>query len=203
VAFEETLQRKEDRVNVRSYAGAGTIKNLDLRSLDTPIEEVRAYLAGRYEERHEMNPTLFERTVASVFRDLGFHTRATGCSGDGGIDVILQDSGGSRIGVQVKRYRHTIQVNQIRELTGALVLKGLTKGIFVTASAFTTGAPAVADLSALRGHPIELIDAEKFSKSSRLPNVRSAANLTMKARRGKGLSSARSTRDPEPMVEPM
>ena len=113
VAFEETLQRKEDRVTVRSYAGAGTIKNLDLRNLDTPIEEVRAYLAGRYEERHKMNPTLFERTVASVFRDLGFHTRATGCSGDGGIDVILQDSGGSQIGVQVKRYRHTIQVNQI------------------------------------------------------------------------------------------
>ena len=32
----------------------------------------------------------------------------------------------------------------------------------MTTSAFTTGAPAVADLSALRGHPIELIDAEKF-----------------------------------------
>jgi restriction system protein len=162
LAFEETLQRTGDTVTVRSYAGAGTIKILDLKSLAIPIEEVRAYLAGRYEERHEMNPTLFERTVASVFKDLGYHTRATGCSGDGGVDVILQDSAGSEIGVQVKRYRGTIQVDQIRELTGALVLKGLTKGIFVTTSRFTTGAPAVAALSALRGHPIELIDADQF-----------------------------------------
>jgi restriction system protein len=162
VAFEETLLRDADRVTVRSYAGAGTIKNLDLRNLDSPIEEVRSYLAGRYSERLEMNPTLFEQTVASVFRDLGYRTRATGCSGDGGIDVILQDPAGTEIGVQVKRYSHTIQVSQIRELTGALVLKGLTKGIFVTTSAFTSGAPAIADLSALRGHPIELIDAEKF-----------------------------------------
>lgn len=162
LAFEETLKREGDIVTVRSYAGAGTIKRLDLKSLAAPIEEVRAYLAGRYEERHELNPTLFERTVASVFRDLGYHTRATGCSGDGGIDVILQDAAGSEIGVQVKRYRGTIQVDQIRELTGALVLKGLTRGIFVTTSRFTAGAPAVADLSALRGYPIELIDADKF-----------------------------------------
>jgi restriction endonuclease Mrr len=74
--------------------GAGTIKNLDLRNLDTPIEEVRSCLAGRYGERREMNPTLLEQTVASVFRDLGYCSRATGCTGDGGIDVILQDSDG-------------------------------------------------------------------------------------------------------------
>ena len=162
VAFEETLKRTDHLVTVRSYAGAGAIKTLNLRDIEAPLNEVRAYLAGRYEERHKMDPALFERTVASVFKDLGFRTRATGCSGDGGIDVVLQDASGVEIGVQVKRYRNTIQVNQIRELTGALVLKGLTKGIFVTTSAFTSGAPGVADLSALRGHPIELIDAPKF-----------------------------------------
>jgi hypothetical protein len=58
LAFEETLQGEGDTVTVRSYAGAGTIKILDLKNLAAPIEEVRAYLAGRYEERHEMNPTL-------------------------------------------------------------------------------------------------------------------------------------------------
>jgi restriction system protein len=162
VAFEETLQEIADRVIVRSYGGAGAIKKLDLRDVSTPIDEVRSYLAGRYNDRFEMHPALFEQTVASVFGDLGYRTRSTGQSGDGGIDIILWTPDGTEIGVQVKRYRKTIEVHQIRELTGALVQKGITKGMFVTTSQFTKGGPVSAGLSALRGRPIELVDAASF-----------------------------------------
>jgi restriction system protein len=162
VAFEETLQTDNHRAIVRSYGGAGALKNLDLRDVSTPIEEIRAYLIGRYEARFALHPNLFEQTVASVFGDLGYRARATGQSGDGGVDVILWAPDGSEIGVQVKRYRGTIQVSQIRELTGTLVQKGITKGIFVTTSRFAKGVRASADLSSFRGHPIELVDANGF-----------------------------------------
>jgi len=36
-----------------------------------------------------VNPRVFEETVASVFRDLGYHTRITGYSHDDGIDVVM------------------------------------------------------------------------------------------------------------------
>jgi hypothetical protein len=162
VAFEESLEKNVQHVIVRSYGGVGALKNLDLRDITMPIEEVRAFLTGRYEKRFVMDPVLFEETVASVFRDLGYHASTTARSGDGGIDVILGASDGTEIGVQVKRYKGTIQVDQIRELTGALVLKGLTRGIFVTTSRFASGASQVADLSAFRGYPIELIDGDRF-----------------------------------------
>ena len=67
---------------------------------------------------------------------------------------------GLEIGAQVKRYRDTIQVNQIRELTGALVQKGITKGIFVMTSRFAKGVPTSAERSAIQGFPIELVDAD-------------------------------------------
>jgi restriction endonuclease Mrr len=37
----------------------------------------------------QMNPKLFEDTVASVFQEHGYQARVTGQSGDGGIDVVL------------------------------------------------------------------------------------------------------------------
>jgi len=54
-------------------------------------------------------------TVASVFRDCGFHARVTSYSGDGGIEVILE-RGDETIGVQVKRYKSAIDAEQIRSL---------------------------------------------------------------------------------------
>ncbi|MGO7919429.1 restriction endonuclease [Rhizobium ruizarguesonis] len=123
---------------------------------------MRRYLLGRFEQRFELNDKVFEQVVESVFKDLGYITRATGRSGDKGIDVILYAPDGKEIGVQVKRYKNTIQVDQIRELAGSLVLNGITRGIFVTTSGFTAGGPPTAGLYGLKGYPIELIDAQGF-----------------------------------------
>jgi restriction system protein len=85
----------------------------------------------------------------------------TAYSGDDGVDMIL-DAPAGKIGVQVKRYSGAIAVSQIRELTGALVVNGLTKGMFVTTSGFQSGAARTAEMSARHGDPIELYDADRF-----------------------------------------
>src|SRR5215471_4535240 len=51
---------------------AASLRELDLTDISTPIQEVRSYLAVKYEQRFTMHPRLFEETIASVFRDLGY-----------------------------------------------------------------------------------------------------------------------------------
>jgi restriction system protein len=93
---------------------------------------------------------------------MGYNVRVTAYSGDDGIDVILDGPGNDVIGVQVKRYKGSIEVEQIRAFTGALVLGGLTKGIFVTTSRFQAGAVGTVDRLSRRGYRIELMDADRF-----------------------------------------
>ncbi|HEX8844803.1 MAG TPA: restriction endonuclease [Pyrinomonadaceae bacterium] len=144
------------------YGAHAHLKNFDLSDSSQPVEEVRSYLLAKYNERFTMHPRLFEETVASVFRDLGFSARVTAYQNDGGIDVVLDGPDDKLIGIQVKRYKNRIEVEHVRALTGALFIGGFTKGIFVTTPSFQSGASKAAKISTTRGLPIELIDAHKF-----------------------------------------
>jgi restriction system protein len=144
------------------YGAAGSLRELDLKDQSIPIEEIRAYLAAKYDTRFNIDPWKFEETVASIYRDFGYEARVTARSGDDGIDVILDGPDDSVIGVQVKRYKGKINVEQIRSLAGALLLNGLTRGIFITTSSFQSGANSTAERFRLIGIPIELVDAEGF-----------------------------------------
>ena len=137
------------------------LKELDVTDLNVPIEEIQNYLIAKYETRFEVHPKKFELLVAEVFRALGYHAVVTGYTGDNGIDVIL-DNGSKQIGVQVKRYKNSIKVEQIRALVGSLVLGGFTQGMFITTSNFQSGANRYIDRYQIQGYRIELINSEKF-----------------------------------------
>jgi restriction system protein len=150
---------------IRSFSESGAaaaLKTLDIADISLPVEEVRSYLAANYHARLTVHPRSFELVVASVFRDHGYLSEATAYSNDGGIDVVLRGEDGHQVGVQVKRYKNSIQVEQIRSFAGALLLKDFTKGIFVTTSTFQSGAPDISRAAVLRGIAIELIDAPRF-----------------------------------------
>jgi restriction system protein len=164
VAFRDDVVGSRE---IHSYGGVGALKILAGKDIQAPIEEVRAFLTANYKSRFAIHPKIFEETVASVFRDLGYSARVTAYSGDDGIDVIL-DRGPETVGVQVKRYRDTIQVSQIRELVGALVINKITKGIFVTTSDYTSGAERTANLAAENGFAIELYNADHFYEALKL-----------------------------------
>lgn len=146
---------------------AASLRELDLQDLTTPLQDVRDFLVVNYGARLRTHPRLFEECVASVFRSLGYCAVVTAYSGDGGIDAILEKDG-KQIGVQVKRYKNSISVEQIRSLAGALVLHGMAEGIFVTTSSFQRGAAALAEAYDLRGHRIELVDAKRFYDALKL-----------------------------------
>ncbi len=170
------------RYEVRRYFGigrrqvrdfwCGRLKTFSENNINAGLEETRRYLTAKYDDRFRIDPRLFEVVVGSVFADLGYKALVTAYSGDGGIDVVLSAGDGTEVGVQVKRYKNSITVEQLRALTGALVVGGYTKGIFVTTSTFQSGAEATASLSGLRGFPIELYDAKRFYDALKIAQVR-------------------------------
>jgi restriction system protein len=148
--------------NVHTCGAFGQLKSLDISDISLPIDEVRSYLAARYDSRFTVDPIVFEKTVASVFRSIGYKTRVTNPWGDRGIDVYMDGANDSLIGVQVKRWKGAVNVEQVTALTGALLVNDCTRGVFVTTSRFRKGAVDVADRSSRRGLPIDLVDARKF-----------------------------------------
>lgn len=140
---------------------AGCLKALDLSDISLPIETVRDYITAKHISRFSVHAKNFEAVVGSVFRDHGYEVLVTNFSGDDGVDVIL-NKGAETIGVQVKRYKDAIDVGQIRELAGALILGGHTRGIFVTTSTFQKGAKRTVQGFAMRGLQIDLMDGTRF-----------------------------------------
>ena len=159
------------------YANVGILKTLSPTGTTTAIEEVKQYLEKKQESRYAINPKQFEEVVASVYRELGYQVRVTGQRNDGGIDVILDGPGNKQIGIQVKRWRRKIQAEEIRSLAGALFIKGIPEGIFVTTSDFTNGATATAKRLSLIGLPVKLVNWESFFDAMKIGRVKSFDRL--------------------------
>lgn len=145
-----------------TLVSSAVLKELDLSDINIPIEEVRRYLTRKFEMRHLIHPRVFEETVASVFRDHGYSAEVTAYTNDGGVDVILMGDSNEAIGVQVKRRKRAIEVEQIRSFLGALTLGKYTRGIFVSTSPFQSGAKDAANTCSSQHIPIELVDAKRF-----------------------------------------
>jgi restriction system protein len=120
-SFGESHPYSENSWHRRNYGIAGALRNLDLEDLSVPINEVRSFLAAKWQSRFNLHPRLFEEVVGSVFKSLGYRARVTSYSGDGGIDVVLDSPEDKTVGVQVKRWRNRIKVEQIRSFVGAYI----------------------------------------------------------------------------------
>jgi restriction system protein len=153
------------------YAIAGSLRDLDLRDHSVPISEIKKYLAARYQSRFELSPRKLEEVVASVFRSLGYRAELTSYSNDGGIDVVLQDWNGEVTALQVKRYKNSIKVEQIRSFIGALILQGTQRGIFVTTSRYQAGCRSIAKIAPME---LDLIDAQKLFELVKLSQIAEA-----------------------------
>lgn len=151
------------------YGCSGVLQNLDLRDVRLELEEIRNFLSARYQHRFSVNPRRFEETVCSVFKSNGYSAVVTGFTHDGGIDVVLESQKGSHIGIQVKRYKNNIQVEQIRSFVGALILGGFTKGIYVTTSGFSLTSNKLIHNNL--PVPIELMDANRFYDALKIAQV--------------------------------
>lgn len=144
----------------------------------TPDEVLRlAYqnindsLAREILDRVRESPAeFFEKLIVELLLKMGYGTgedagHVVGQSGDDGVDgVINQDSlGVDQVYIQAKRYAASKKVGSgaIRDFYGALGLKDVTKGIFVTTSSFSTSASETAQKLGAR---IVLIDGYRLAQ---------------------------------------
>ncbi|EKU96930.1 restriction endonuclease [Leptolyngbya sp. PCC 7375] len=104
----------------------------------------------------ELSPSEFESFVASLFTQMGFETKLTRSSRDGGVDSIAFDTRpivGGKVVIQAKRYRNTVGVSAVRDLYGTMMNEGANKGILVATSGY---GPDAYDFA--KDKPIELVD---------------------------------------------
>lgn len=122
----------------------------------------------------ELEGAEFEHFVAHLLGVMGYRTRVTQVSGDGGVDVIAhKDPLGLEppiIKVQCKRTTGTISGPDVQRLTGTLAPGGSELGLFITLGAYSKDAQHIGrtrqDLRLINGNElIELIFAhyDRFS----------------------------------------
>lgn len=98
----------------------------------------------------------FENVCQALVEKMGFSTKATKASGDGGIDLIAfnhQPLLSGKYIIQCKRYAGSVGEPIIRDLYGVVMSERANKGILMTTGHFTKSAIAFAT-----GKPLELID---------------------------------------------
>lgn len=140
--------------------------------LESSFKQINKKLADELLENILNNDSLFfERLVLDLLLSMGYgdfrenagHT--TKSSNDEGIDgLISQDRLGlDKIAIQAKRYSRDNVIGRpiLQSFAGALLGKGLTKGVFITTSSFTKGAIEYANNQA--NLTIILIDGDKLS----------------------------------------
>ncbi|MCA1605918.1 MAG: restriction endonuclease [Acidobacteria bacterium] len=108
----------------------------------------------------DLTPSAFEQLITNLFNLMGFDAHATRTSKDGGVDCIAyykQQIVGGKYVIQAKRWTHTVQVDAVRDLFGAMDHERANKGILITTSKF---APACYKFA--EGKPMDLIDGSNL-----------------------------------------
>ena len=108
----------------------------------------------------ELTPDAFEQLVTNLFNQMGFDAHPTRTSKDGGVDCIAyykKSIVGGKYIIQAKRWTHTVQVDAVRDLFGAMDHERANKGILITTSKFAPACWKFAD-----GKPMELIDGSNL-----------------------------------------
>ena len=164
------LSRIDPLACLKDLRGQLSSRPDDLEGIQPPLtvgqvagdQRLETDLAVRAEHPNllEMDPTAFEALVAELLGRMGLRVQHTGQAGDGGVDVVAQDTtplvGGDVI-VQVKRYRSPVGPEVVRDLFGTLHHRGASRGLLVTTSRFGPDAHEFA-----AGKPLRLVSGAEL-----------------------------------------
>lgn len=85
----------------------------------------------------------FEKFLAEVFTELGYHVQLTKVSGDQGIDLLVQREG-VRTAIQVKGYSDAVGNGAVQEAHTGMAYYGCPQCAVITNSTFTSSAKSLA-----------------------------------------------------------
>jgi len=102
-----------------------------------------------------LTPNEFENLIRNGIQKVGFETRQTRPSREGGVDCVAYDPRpilGGKVVIQAKRYKNTVGVSAVRDLSDLCTTKGASKGILVATSGY-----GQASFEFAEGKPLELL----------------------------------------------
>lgn len=174
-------------IDMRRELGAGNIndqflhrpilKIFDINDPQLAFAELGKWLSEHSERMYDLTPRRFEELVDDVFKNMGYRTRLTQASKDGGVDIYLLDKEGQQAIVQVKRYRADRKIgveliDQVRGLKLRPVHRNVHKAFVVTSSSFTRGAiERAGEAPVITTFEMELIDCDDLLHELEAYNV--------------------------------
>lgn len=143
-----------------------------LETIEQAVEAMNAELRTALLARvRSLSPDAFERLILALLLAMGYGSgqaalaRQTRRTNDDGIDGVISEDplGLDRVFIQAKRYAPDNQIGRpaVQAFVGSLAGHGVAKGVFVTTSAFTSGAVEYAQRVQSR---IILIDGEELAR---------------------------------------
>lgn len=162
----------------QAFLEAAILQEFDLNNSELGLDEVATHLRRKFRDIYRLNPRRFEELVEDVFKSLGYCTRLTQQSRDGGFDIVLLEnsSSGEKILVECKRYaaNKMVSVSVVRQLVGVLLIEGVRKAKLVTSSRFTKPAKEISNIieSGNSGFSLELIDGDQLLRNLEVYNCK-------------------------------
>jgi hypothetical protein len=112
---------------------------------------------------YDMDPVIFEKFVAHLFRQRGYQVKRRGGRGDHGVDLEVRQANGKKAVVQCKRYSSNVGPDVVRELFGVLIHERAAHAFLVTSADISASARQWAS-----DKPMTLIDGEALLKLARV-----------------------------------
>lgn len=150
--FPEFVAFRESGKNDGNYSSPNNASPAEItpeETLELAYQDLRKEIAQEVLSRiTSCSPTFFENLVVELLVKMGYGgSRADageriGQSGDGGIDGIIKEDklGLDVIYIQAKRWQGNVGRPEIQKFVGALQGQRARKGVFITASSFTSDA---------------------------------------------------------------
>jgi restriction endonuclease Mrr len=152
----KTAYSHQVHINFRNVISLAALKAFSLTDeLNVSLTDLGAHLKTHWSDVYSISPRRFEELIEDVFKHLGYRTRLTQATRDGGADIIILDKhGGEQAIVEVKRYaeQRRVGVGLVRQLIGSQYLHHVDKSFLVTSSTFTQEAISIA--SSLKASPM-------------------------------------------------
>jgi hypothetical protein len=167
-AMVNQLQRKFEDHFIKEEIPVETRDDF-LKLWETRCRGVDAEESGKRKELEfwvSLNGVEFENELGRVFQGIGYKVKRTPATGDGGVDLILEDREGKKIIVQCKAHKKPVGVGAIRDLLGTLYDSDAEQAILASISGFTQG---VYDFAIDK--PIKLLGSEEILKMARDRNI--------------------------------
>jgi HJR/Mrr/RecB family endonuclease len=146
-----------------------TLKKFPLNAAEITLAELGTHIRRHKLSLFALSPEKFEELIADAYRNMGYYTRLTKRSHDGGIDIYVMSTNAEQEIVQCKRYaaHRKVSVSVVREMLGVQLIAGIRRAAIVSTSGFSleSRAAALKVASTTSGFRVDLKDAGELISS--------------------------------------